>query len=172
MPTGYLQFIRRLLALCIPRPRRRMAPANQAFPPAYRLSPRIRSSRATTRSPKPVHQHNMQQQQRPITPPPSIPFPQLPPSCEPPSPSRPPQQQVWVIFGATGHLGRSICRVALARGDCVTAVGRNIPSEEASMHGWHKRCQGLVCDVRDRATVEEVWRKAHDGWGRVDVVVK
>jgi hypothetical protein len=110
--------------------------------------------------------------QRAPTPPPAIPAPQLPASCEPPSPSRPPQQQVWVIFGATGHLGRSICRVALARGDCVTAVGRNIPAEEASMHGWHKRCQGLVCDVRDRKTVDAAWRAALEGWGRVDVVVK
>ncbi|KAF8248886.1 hypothetical protein K440DRAFT_623994 [Wilcoxina mikolae CBS 423.85] len=102
---------------------------------------------------------------------PSIPPPQLPASCGPPSPQRPPPQQVWVIFGATGHLGRSICRVALARGDCVTAVGRNIPAEEASMHGWHKRCQGLVCDVRDRATIEKAWEAAREYWGRVDVVV-
>jgi NAD(P)-dependent dehydrogenase (short-subunit alcohol dehydrogenase family) len=79
---------------------------------------------------------------------------------------------VWVIFGATGHLGRSIARVALARGDYVTAVGRNIPSE-ASMKGWHERCQGLVCDVRDRETVEQAWREARGWWGgRVDVVVK
>ena len=103
---------------------------------------------------------------------PPIPTPQLPPSCEPPSSARPPAQQVWVIFGATGHLGRSITRQALARGDRVTAVGRNIPAEEASMHGWHKNCQGLVCDVRDRATVEEVWQAARAWWGRVDVVVK
>lgn len=39
------------------------------------------------------------------------------------------------------------------------------------MHGWHKRCQGLVCDVRDRNTVLEVWKRALEGWGRVDVVV-
>ena len=89
-----------------------------------------------------------------------------------PSRIRPPLQKVWVIFGATGHLGRSIARVALARGDCITAVGRNTPSEEASMHGWHARCQGLVCDVRDRATVAAAWQAAQACWGRVDVVVK
>ena len=80
--------------------------------------------------------------------------------------------QTWVIFGATGHLGRSICRVALARGDRVTAVGRNIPSEEASMHGWHRYCQGLVCDVRDRATVQRAWSAALHFWGTIDIVVK
>ncbi|KAI5791447.1 hypothetical protein FPQ18DRAFT_336200 [Pyronema domesticum] len=101
----------------------------------------------------------------------SLPAPSLPASCLPPSPTNPPQRQVWVIYGATGHLGRSICRVALARGDCVTAIGRNIPAEEASMHGWHKRCQGLVCDVRDRKTVQKAWDQAKEFWGKVDIVV-
>ncbi|KAH8149889.1 uncharacterized protein LAJ45_06041 [Morchella importuna] len=66
----------------------------------------------------------------------------------PPTASSPPQQLVWLVFGATGHLGRSICRVALKRGDLVTAVGnRTVPGEEASMDGWHKNCQGLCAMV-------------------------
>ncbi|KAH0609831.1 uncharacterized protein H6S33_012377 [Morchella sextelata] len=96
----------------------------------------------------------------------------LPPSCMPPTASSPPQQLVWLVFGATGHLGRSICRVALKRGDLVTAVGnRSVPGEEASMEGWHKNCQGLVCDVRVASTVKEVFEKSLECWGRVDRVV-
>ncbi|RPB05814.1 NAD(P)-binding protein [Choiromyces venosus 120613-1] len=95
----------------------------------------------------------------------------LPASCEPPSSSKPAEQTVWVIFGATGHLGRSICRVALARGDCVTAVGRNLPGEEAFMKGWHQMCQGLVCDVRVRDTISKVFSRALGHWGKIDVVV-
>lgn len=77
------------------------------------------------------------------------------------------------MFGATGHLGRSICRVALTRGDRVTAVGnRNVPTEEASMSGWHQNCQGLVCDVRVRESIKEVFDRTIECWGRVDVVAK
>lgn len=77
------------------------------------------------------------------------------------------------MFGATGHLGRSICRVALTRGDLVTAVGnRNVPTEEASMSGWHQNCQGLVCDVRVRETIKDVFDRTLECWGRVDVIAK
>ncbi|KAG0644073.1 hypothetical protein HOY80DRAFT_1007059 [Tuber brumale] len=95
----------------------------------------------------------------------------LPASSEPPSPSKPSEQAVWLVFGATGHLGKSICRVALARGDCVTAVGRNFPEEEVVMQGWHQMCQGLVCDVRVRDTISKVFTSAMDRWGKIDIVV-
>jgi NAD(P)-dependent dehydrogenase (short-subunit alcohol dehydrogenase family) len=39
------------------------------------------------------------------------------------------------------------------------------------MHGWHRRCQGLVCDVRDRKTVQKAWDQAKEFWGKVDIVV-
>ena len=40
------------------------------------------------------------------------------------------------------------------------------------MHGWHKRCQGLVCDVRERSTVDHVFARARERWGEIDIVVK
>jgi len=39
------------------------------------------------------------------------------------------------------------------------------------MHGWHQRCQGLVCDVRARETITAVLEKALEYWRRVDIVV-
>lgn len=56
-------------------------------------------------------------------------------------------------------------------GDNVTAVGRDVDGERV-MQGWHARCQGLVCDVRLRRTVEEVMSKAREKWGRVDIIAK
>ena len=56
-------------------------------------------------------------------------------------------------------------------GDNVTAVGRDVDGEEV-MQNWHVRCQGLVCDVRVRRTLEEVMEKAIANWGRIDVIAK
>ena len=56
-------------------------------------------------------------------------------------------------------------------GDNVTAVGRDVDGEEI-MQNWHVRCQGLVCDVRVRRTLEEVIEKARAKWGRIDVIAK
>lgn len=40
------------------------------------------------------------------------------------------------------------------------------------MSGWHQNCQGLVCDVRVKETIKEVFDKALECWGRVDKIVK
>ena len=40
------------------------------------------------------------------------------------------------------------------------------------MQNWHERCQGLLCDVRVRETVEDVLRKCQERWERIDVIVK
>ncbi|KAI9756983.1 MAG: hypothetical protein M4579_003641 [Chaenotheca gracillima] len=95
---------------------------------------------------------------------------QLPVSCEPPGPSNPPRQLVWIVFGATGHMGRSLIRKALTQGDLVTAVGRSFESSLESMQDWHERCLGLLCDVRIRDTVGDVIRKTIERWGRIDVI--
>lgn len=62
-------------------------------------------------------------------------------------------------------------RIALARGDKVTAVGR-IKDDDGWMDGWHGNCQGLVCDVRVEETVVKVMQEALGKWGGVDVVAK
>ncbi|KAI9839350.1 MAG: hypothetical protein M1837_002117 [Sclerophora amabilis] len=98
---------------------------------------------------------------------------QLPMSCEPPgTANNPVKQLVWIVFGATGHMGRSLIRKALAQGDLVTAVGRTFESSHESMQDWHERCLGVLCDVRVRETVADVIRKTRDRWGRIDVIAK
>ncbi|RFU74174.1 3-oxoacyl-acyl-carrier- reductase [Trichoderma arundinaceum] len=95
---------------------------------------------------------------------------QLPASCDPPPPSGPAKQLVWIIFGGTGHMGRSLVKCALARGDLVCSVGRVFESRPEDMEGIHENCLGLLCDVRSRESVNRVFQQVMDQFGRVDVV--
>ncbi|OTB17674.1 hypothetical protein K445DRAFT_315417 [Daldinia sp. EC12] len=94
----------------------------------------------------------------------------LPASCEPPLPNAPRKQLVWIVFGGTGHMGRSLVKCALARGDLVTDVGRTFESSPEEMAGLHENCLGLLCDVRARQSVAQVVERTLDRFGRIDVV--
>lgn len=96
----------------------------------------------------------------------------LPASTDPPSASSPAGQKVWIIFGATGHIGRSLVKNALSHGDQVTAVGRMLENSMQQMQSWHENCLGLLCDVRVRPTVQEVIDKSIEHWGHVDIIAK
>ncbi|KAL7940898.1 NAD(P)-binding protein [Trichoderma barbatum] len=95
---------------------------------------------------------------------------QLPASCDPPAPNGPTKQQVWIIFGGTGHMGRSLVKSALSHGDLVCSVGRVFESRLEDMQSIHDNCLGLLCDVRSRESVSRVFQQAMDHFGRVDVV--
>ncbi|KAG8531986.1 uncharacterized protein KY384_003622 [Bacidia gigantensis] len=140
----------------------------------------------------------------------------LPLSCDPPSEQNPPQQRVWVVFGASGHIGRSIVRAVLAHGDLATAVGKtnedtldslnkairpyqpsyaaissNLPSfstltqpftptpniTKSEDHSQEKvkidsgnSCLFLLCDVRVRSSVDVIFQRSLEHWGRYDIV--
>jgi len=96
--------------------------------------------------------------------------PRLPPTTDPPSATSLPAPKVWLIFGATGHIGRSLVKAALAHNDQVTAVGRTGENSLQQMHGWHESCLGLLCDVRVPETVEDVIQQSIQRWGRVDII--
>ncbi|KAL8901862.1 MAG: hypothetical protein Q9207_004994 [Kuettlingeria erythrocarpa] len=99
---------------------------------------------------------------------------QLPASCDPPGPNNPPGQVVWVVFGASGHIGRSIVKAALSHNDLVTAVGRQhedtIPSVQSSFPSFPNHCLPLLCDVRIRFTVDAVLQQSITHFGRVDII--
>ncbi|KAH8683072.1 hypothetical protein BGZ60DRAFT_467432 [Tricladium varicosporioides] len=95
---------------------------------------------------------------------------QLPMSCDPPGPQNPVKQLVWIIFGSTGHMGRSLVRSCLAQGDLVVAVGRVFENTTESMQGWHENCFGTLCDVRARDSVQEVLEQAIQHFGHVDII--
>jgi NAD(P)-dependent dehydrogenase (short-subunit alcohol dehydrogenase family) len=96
----------------------------------------------------------------------------LPASTVPPSETNPPIQKTWLIFGATGHIGRSLVKSALNHGDNVAAVGRTMENSMKQMEGWHERCLGLLCDVRVRETVKAAVETCIAVFGGIDIVVK
>lgn len=96
----------------------------------------------------------------------------LPASTAPPDENDPAQEKVWLIFGATGHIGRSLVKTALSHGDSVAAVGRTMENSMKQMQGWHERCLGLLCDVRVRETVRECIDACIARFGSIDIVVK
>ncbi|KAK5108302.1 hypothetical protein LTR62_008617 [Meristemomyces frigidus] len=95
----------------------------------------------------------------------------LPSSTDPPSEANPATTKVWLVFGATGHIGRSLVKAALSHGDLVAAVGRTMENTMSQMQGWHERCLGLLCDVRVRATVKSVLDATLAEYGRIDIIV-
>ena len=96
----------------------------------------------------------------------------LPTSTGPPDPENPPSPKTWLVFGATGHIGRSLVKAALSHGDNVAAVGRTMENSVQQMQGWHERCLGLLCDVRVRETVKTCIDACIQRFGAVDIVVK
>jgi NAD(P)-dependent dehydrogenase (short-subunit alcohol dehydrogenase family) len=116
---------------------------------------------------------------------------QLPLSCDPPGAANPAKQLIWLvslspklihlhfswgivltgqIFGATGHMGRSLTRSALSHNDRVCAVGRTYENTLESMQNWHPNCHGLLCDVRGRDSVAAVIKQCILQFGRIDVI--
>ncbi|KAF2457139.1 short chain dehydrogenase/reductase family protein-like protein [Lineolata rhizophorae] len=98
----------------------------------------------------------------------------LPATCDPPSEHNPPQQAVWIVFGATGHMGRSLVRAALSHGDKVTAVGWTQENTMEQMTKLHDPSGylGLLCDVRIKETVDQIMKESIDRWGHVDIIAK
>ncbi|KAK9240532.1 hypothetical protein V1525DRAFT_395262 [Lipomyces kononenkoae] len=92
-------------------------------------------------------------------------------SCEAPVNSSSTDKYVWLIFGATGTIGRHICRAALERGDTVMACSRNIQATVTVSQAWSERLLISSCDVRSRPMVKESVDKTVECYGRIDVVV-
>ncbi|KAI7522894.1 NAD(P)-binding protein, partial [Hortaea werneckii] len=95
----------------------------------------------------------------------------LPATTDPPSDTNPPTQKTWLVFGATGHIGRSLVKAALSHGDLVAAVGRTMENSMAQMQGWHDNCEGMLCDVRVRETVRACIDRCLQRFGRIDIIV-
>ncbi|KAL8846493.1 MAG: hypothetical protein Q9221_008417 [Calogaya cf. arnoldii] len=102
---------------------------------------------------------------------------QLPAICDPPSLHSPGEQLVWIIFGATTLIGRSVARTAIGKGDSVTLVGHSgredtVEGIDAVFGGYGDggRYLAMLADIRIRASVDEVVRASVERWGRVDVI--
>jgi NAD(P)-dependent dehydrogenase (short-subunit alcohol dehydrogenase family) len=117
--------------------------------------------------------------------------PCLPATTDPPSHTNPPKQKVWLIFGATGHMGRSVTKAALSHGDLVCAVGQSLSDTPATLSSLcpspsgantntnttantNSRADdsylGLLCDVRIRPSVSAALDVTLLHFGRIDII--
>ncbi|MEW2548256.1 SDR family NAD(P)-dependent oxidoreductase [Streptomyces sp. NPDC047002] len=80
-------------------------------------------------------------------------------------------EKVWLITGTSRGFGREWAQAALERGDRVAATARDSASLKALTDAYGDRVLPLVLDVTDKAAVDAAVARAHDHFGRLDVVV-
>ena len=79
--------------------------------------------------------------------------------------------KVWFITGASKGFGRIWAEAALARGDQVAATARDPRTLDDLVERYGDSVLAHRLDVTDKATVDAVVNKAHERFGRLDVVV-
>jgi NAD(P)-dependent dehydrogenase (short-subunit alcohol dehydrogenase family) len=79
--------------------------------------------------------------------------------------------KTWFITGSSRGFGREFVTAALSRGDKVAATARNIGSLDDLAAVYGEAVLPLALDVTDRAAVIEAVKRAHEHFGRLDVVV-
>ncbi|USX50150.1 SDR family oxidoreductase [Lentzea sp. HUAS12] len=79
--------------------------------------------------------------------------------------------RVWFITGASRGLGRAFTEAALAAGDRVVGVARDVSTLDELVQHHPERLLALSLDVTDRDKVFEVVGQAVERFGRLDVVV-
>ncbi len=80
-------------------------------------------------------------------------------------------QKIWFITGTSKGFGRVWTQAALERGDKVIATARNLNSLEALNEKYGDNVLTLALDVTDKTAVDEAVRRAHDHFGRLDVII-
>jgi NAD(P)-dependent dehydrogenase (short-subunit alcohol dehydrogenase family) len=79
--------------------------------------------------------------------------------------------KVWFITGASKGFGRIWAEAALARGDQVVATARDPRTLDGLVERYGDNVLAHRLDVTDKAAVDATVQKAHDRFGRLDVVI-
>ncbi|GAP52930.1 SDR family oxidoreductase [Streptomyces azureus] len=79
--------------------------------------------------------------------------------------------KIWFITGSSRGFGRQFVEAALERGDRVAATARTTDSLADLVAAHGEAILPLTLDVTDKAAVTEAVKRAHDHFGRLDVVV-
>ncbi|MBE1160895.1 SDR family NAD(P)-dependent oxidoreductase [Dyella acidiphila] len=79
--------------------------------------------------------------------------------------------KVWLITGTSSGFGRVWTEAALQRGDKVVATARNVGDLEALVAAHGDAILALPLDVTDRDAVFDAVQRAHQHFGRLDVIV-
>jgi NAD(P)-dependent dehydrogenase (short-subunit alcohol dehydrogenase family) len=80
-------------------------------------------------------------------------------------------EKTWFITGTSRGFGREWASAALQRGDRVAATARDLSTLDQLAEAHGEALLPLELDVTDRAAVFESVRRAHDHFGRLDIVV-
>ena len=79
--------------------------------------------------------------------------------------------KVWFITGTSKGFGRIWAEAALERGDRVVATARNASTLTDLVERYGENVLALKLDVTDKPAVEAAIARAHEHFGRLDVVV-
>ena len=79
--------------------------------------------------------------------------------------------KIWFITGASRGMGRIWAQAALERGDKVAVTARNADDVAALCEPFGDNALPLALDVTDAAQVERAVKRAHEHFGRLDVVI-
>ena len=83
----------------------------------------------------------------------------------------PTESKVWFITGTSKGFGRIWATAALERGDRVVATARNADTLADLVDAHGENVLALTLDVTDRPAVDAAVARAHERFGRLDVVV-
>lgn len=75
----------------------------------------------------------------------------------------------WIVTGGSRGVGLAVVELALARGDRVAVLARNVAVP--ALEGRGGDCLGIPCDIADRASVDAAVARVAATWGGVDVLV-
>lgn len=81
------------------------------------------------------------------------------------------QNRVWFITGASRGFGRVWTEAALERGDKVVATARKLESISVLNEKYGENVLTLELDVTNPDQVKEVVKKAHEHFGKLDIVL-
>ncbi|GHO77947.1 short-chain dehydrogenase/reductase [Ktedonobacter sp. SOSP1-85] len=79
--------------------------------------------------------------------------------------------KTWFITGTSKGFGRIWAEAALERGDMVAATARNVEGLQDLNEKYGKNVLTLALDVTEKAAVERTVKRAHDHFGRLDVII-
>jgi NAD(P)-dependent dehydrogenase (short-subunit alcohol dehydrogenase family) len=79
--------------------------------------------------------------------------------------------KTWFITGTSRGFGREWTIAALDRGDNVAATARNVSTLDDLAAKYGNRVLPIQLDVTDRDAVFAAVRRAHDRFGRLDIIV-
>ncbi|MGA3037616.1 MAG: SDR family oxidoreductase [Vulcanimicrobiaceae bacterium] len=79
--------------------------------------------------------------------------------------------KVWFVTGSSRGFGHVWVEAALKRGDKVAATARNVKTLDSLVEAYGDNILPLALDVTDKGAVDSAVRRAHERFGKLDIVI-